>query len=80
MFLGSRARPVRRPDNLTAVNRLSRQCGINISQPYRPPVPLTGIALLYFYFSATKLMAAVLWDGKVVLMVEFLQHVTTTTP
>jgi hypothetical protein len=27
----------------------SRQYGIlNISQPYRPPQPITGIALLYF--------------------------------
>jgi hypothetical protein len=31
------------------VSRLSRQCGIiNISQPYRPPRPVTGIALLFF--------------------------------
>jgi hypothetical protein len=29
------------------VSRLSRQCGIlNISQPYRPPRPVMGIALL----------------------------------
>jgi hypothetical protein len=31
-----------------SVSRWSRQCGIlNISQPYRPPWPVTGIALLY---------------------------------
>jgi hypothetical protein len=38
------------------VSRLSRQCGIlNISQPYRPPRPVTGIDSPYFYLLTRKL-------------------------
>jgi hypothetical protein len=39
-----------RLDNLTNIlSELSRQCGnLNISQPYRPPLPVTGIALLFY--------------------------------
>jgi hypothetical protein len=38
------------------VSRLSRQCGIlNISQPYRPPQPFTGIALLFFTFHRRRI-------------------------
>jgi hypothetical protein len=46
MFLGSQVLTTLPP----SVSRLSGQCVIfNISQSYRPPRPVTGIALLYFY-------------------------------
>jgi hypothetical protein len=52
MFLGSKVKPVRGADNLTAIyDRFARQCGIlNISQPYRSPRPNKGIALLFYFF------------------------------
>jgi hypothetical protein len=61
IVLGSGAQPVRRAKNLTAIceSRLSRQRGIfNISRPYRPPRPVTGIALRRIKNSDFVLLAA----------------------
>jgi hypothetical protein len=45
MFLGIKGQPVRRADNLTTI---CEPIGIlNISQPYRSPRHVMGIALLY---------------------------------
>jgi hypothetical protein len=48
MFLRTRGcRRVRMTTPPPSVSRMCRQCGIlNMSQPYRPPRPVTGIALL----------------------------------
>jgi hypothetical protein len=49
----------------SSVSRLSRQCGIlNISQPYRPPWPVTGIALLLYendYMNQSRFQEGMEW-------------------
>jgi hypothetical protein len=51
LLLRDKAWRARNADNLTAVSRLSRKCGIlDTKQPYRLPRPVTGIALLFNCF------------------------------
>jgi hypothetical protein len=55
-LLGGKGRPALKADNLTAIGEpIFRKCGrLDVSQPYGPSRPVTGIALPYLILSSSS--------------------------
>jgi hypothetical protein len=70
-----RGRCIRMITSPPSVSRLSRQCGIlSISQPYRPPQSVTGIALLFYELyvcRTTEEVFSVCMDAKSLALTSF---------
>jgi hypothetical protein len=49
-IFGGKAQPVRYADNLAAISESNVKKILGVSQPYRPPQPVAGTALLLLYF------------------------------
>jgi hypothetical protein len=60
---GKGGRHLRLTNSQPSVSRLSRKCGIlDVSQPYWPPRPVTGITLLFYLLLNTNYFAeVVMW-------------------
>jgi hypothetical protein len=65
---GGKGFPARKVDNLTAfyeptIYKISTKCGsLYVSQPYRPPQPVIGIALPLPYSKAEHVSMSMVWS------------------